>query len=442
MNHIKHLLSTLALVCSSFVATADNWPGFRGVDAVGVSSEDGIPNKWSTEQNIAWKVKVPGRAWSSPIVWGDRVIVTTAVTDGQVESPKRGLYFGGERKEPHKHIYRWEVHCYSLKDGTLLWKQLAREAKPQSPIHLKNTYASETPVTDGKYIVASFGSAGLYCYDMQGRPQWQKDLGVFKMLYSWGTASSPVIYGDTVYVQCDNEEQSFLVALDKATGKQKWRVDRTCTSSWSTPYVWVNKKRTELITCAKEGVRSYDPATGKQLWQLRGMSKFVITMPSAGNGMLYVNSGYVGDKVKPIYAIKPGGKGDITLGKNMTSNEYVAWSSSRIGSYNPSPLLLGERLYVLYDRGIFGCFNALTGEEVYKARLTGGTGQFTTSPWSHDGKIFCSNEYGQTWVLKPGDTFKILHMNELDEMFMASPAIANGALILRGINFLYCVRRQ
>ena len=164
-------------------------------------------------------------------------------------------------------------------------------------------------------------------------------------------------------------------------------------------------------------------------------------MPSAGNGMLYVNSGYVGDKVKPIYAIKPGGKGDITLEKNMTSNEYVAWCSSRIGSYNPSPLLLGERLYVLYDRGIFGCFNALTGEEVYKARLTGGTGQFTTSPWSHDGKIFCSNEYGQTWALKPGDTFKILHVNELDEMFMASPAIANGALILRGIDFLYCVRR-
>jgi outer membrane protein assembly factor BamB len=424
-------LATCASICA-------DWPAFRGPASNGVSSDADVPDIWAADQNVAWKVKLPGRAWSSPIVWGERIFVTTAVTDGEVEAPKKGLYFGGERKEPHRHSYSWELHCYSLDNGALIWKRVARSAKPKSPIHIKNTYASETPVTDGKHVIAYFGSAGLYCFDIDGTPAWSKDLGVFTMLHAWGTASSPVLYGDRLFVQCDNENQSYLLALDKASGEQLWRADRDGSSAWSTPFVWQHGQRTELVTCAKEGVRSYDPTTGALLWRLTGMSRFVITTPFAANGLLYINSGYVGDKQKPIYAIKPGAAGDISLTGNQTSNDYIAWSDNRIGSYNPTPLVFDGRLYVLYDRGIFSCFDARSGKEIYKARLSG---QFTTSPWSHAGKIFCANEDGETSVIQPGDSFKLLHINRLDEMFMASPAIAKGALILRGTNHLYCIRK-
>lgn len=434
--------SVLFFIGACNIAMAENWAGFRGPGARGISVEKDIPDTWSADKNMAWKVRVPGRAWSSPIVWGDRVFITTAVTDASLEEPKKGLYFGGNRPKPHNGTYSWEMHCYGLRDGALRWKKVARKAKPKSAVHLKNTYASETPVTDGKNVYAFFGSAGLYCYDMDGNPVWEKNLGVFKTRYAWGTASSPVLYGDKLFLQCDNEGQSFLVALNKADGKEIWRTKRKGNSSWATPYVWKNEKRTELITCATEAVRSYDPESGKQLWQMSGMSSIVITTPFSDAGLLYINSGYVGDKTKPVYAIKPGASGDITLDRNQASNEFVEWSSQKIGSYNPSPVLLNGRLYVLYDRGIFSCFDAANGKQIYKGRLEGGVGRFTTSPWSYGGKIFCSNEDGDTWVIAPGDSLNILHINRLDEMFMATPAIAGKSLIMRGRNFLYCIRQS
>lgn len=434
-------LTLFVVLFTSNFAVADNWPAFRGPDSLGVSTEKGIPDEWSADRNIAWKVRVPGRAWSSPIVWGDRVFVTTAVTDAKLEEPKKGLYFGGNRPKPHDAMYSWEVHCYNLSDGSLKWKKVARQAKPKSAVHLKNTYASETPVTDGEHVIAFFGSAGLYCYDIDGNALWQKDPGVFKTAYAWGTASSPVIHGDKLILQCDNEGQSFLLALDKTNGKQIWRVNRQGRSAWSTPYIWKNKQRTELVTTAVEGVRSYNLDDGSLLWQLRGMSSIVITTPFSGNGLLYINSGYVGDKTRPIYAIRPGASGDISLQRGVSSSDFVAWSSQKIGTYNPSPLLLNDRLYVLYDRGILGCFDAISGKEIYKERLEGGR-QFTTSPWSHNGKVLCSNEDGNTWVIAPGDTFRVLRVNRLDDMFMATPAIANGSLILRGRRYLYCVRQS
>jgi len=421
-------------------ADAENWASFRGAGLRGVSDASDIPETWSADKNIAWNIRVPGRAWSSPIIWGDKVIVTTAVTNAELETPKKGLYFGGNRPKPHDATYTWQVHCYSLNDGKLRWKKVAKKAKPRTAVHLKNTYASETPVTDGKHIYAYFGSAGLYCYDMDGNLVWEKSLGIFKTRYAWGTASSPILHEEKLFVQCDNEGQSFVVALDKASGKELWRVQRKGGSSWATPYIWQNDKRTELVTSATEAVRSYDPATGKLLWQLRGMSSIVITTPFSAHGLLYINSGYVGDKTKPIYAIRSGAKGDISLPRYETSNDFVAWSSQKIGTYNPTPVLLDDRLYVLYDRGIMGCFDARSGKLIYKERMEGGVGRFTSSPWAHGGKVYCANEDGDTWVIEPGDSLKVVRINRLDDMFMATPAIANGSLVMRGRDFLYCIR--
>lgn len=442
LNMRSIILSGLfVLITCGGAAWAENWAGFRGPEARGVSHDADLPDTWSADQNIVWKIKVPGRAWSSPIIWCDRVFITTAVTYTDVEAPKKGLYFGGNRPEPHDAVYTWEVHCYALADGKQLWRKVSHTAKPKSAVHVKNTYASETPATDGKHVYAFFGSAGLYCYDMDGNEVWKKDLGVLHTRYAWGTASSPILHDNKLIVQCDNEGQSFVAAFDKADGKELWRVDRNGGSSWATPYIWKHEGRTELITCATEAVRSYDPDTGKELWWLTGMSSIVITTPFTDSGLLYINSGYVGDRTRPIYAIRPGAAGDISLENRATSNEYVAWSSSNIGTYNPTPVLFDGRLYVLYDRGIMGCFDAKTGKEIYRERLTGGTGQFTTSPWVMGGKVYCANEDGDTWVIEPGDDLKVLRINRLDDMFMACPAISNGSLVLRGTEYLYCIRK-
>jgi outer membrane protein assembly factor BamB len=435
-----NLTVCLALLSFCNIGFSQEWAGFRGPGSRGISSQKGLPEIWSPDKNIAWKVKIPGQGWSSPIVWGDRIFITTAVTKADLEDPKKGLYFGGNRPKPHNSVYQWEVHCYGLADGKLKWKKLAHQDKPKTPIHVKNTYASETPVTDGQHVYAFFGSTGLHCYDMEGNAVWSKNLGVFKMRYGWGTASSPILLGDKLFIQCDSQGQSFVAAFNKKDGKELWRINRTGKSSWATPYIWKHKARTELITCATEGVRSYDPETGKQLWTLGPMSSIVITTPFSNDDMLYINSGYVGDQTRPIYAILPGASGDLSIKKGESTNKFVAWSSSKIGSYNPSPILVENRLYVLYDRGILGCFDAATGQEIYKERLVGGAGQFTSSPWSYNGKIFVANEDGDTWVIPAGDTFTVSHINKLHEMFMATPAIAKGSLIMRGRHNLYCIK--
>jgi outer membrane protein assembly factor BamB len=375
-------------------------------------------------------------------VWGNKVFITTAATEAAMEDARKGLYLGGERPDPPDAIYRWELHCYDLRNGKLIWKKTAVQHKPGSPIHVKNTYASETPVTDGQHIWAYFGSAGLYCFDLNGKLIWKKDLGTFRTRYGWGTASSPAVDSKHVYIQADNEDRSFIVALNKLTGKEAWRVEREENSNWSTPFLWTTAQRSEVVTCGSNKVRSYDPANGKLLWELKGMSVIMIPTPIAAHGLLYVSSGFVGDpRQRPIYAIRPGARGDISIGPEQASSQFIAWHQRFGGAYNPSPIVYGDYLYVLYDRGIMACFNAKTGKEVYKERVTSQRGQFTSSPWAYDGKIFCLSEYGETYVIKAGPDFKVLRVNELDEMFMSSPAIVDRSLILRGIDHLYCIRK-
>ncbi len=438
MNYCLHALC-LFVVCSPAVAD-DNWPIFRGPGSRGVSADADLPDVWDTETNIAWKVQIAGRAWSSPVIWGDQVIVTNAVTDAETEKPLKGIYSRGNRPKQES-LYRWEVRSYSLRDGELQWSRVALEAMPNMAVHLKNTLASETPVVNAKGIFAFFGSAGLYCYDHSGNLQWKKDMGVFETRKGWGTASSPAIHGDMIFLQCDHDSQSFVVAIDQATGEEIWRSEHEGTTSWSTPYVWDNSARTELITTTSERARSYDVATGELLWELAGMSSIVSPTSFSAHGMLYVSSGFFRDNMRPIYVIKPGAHGDISLAEDETSNEFIKWSNQSIGPYNTSPLLVGDYLYVLYDQGIFSCFDAHTGKQIYKKRLSGPRGQYSASPWAYGDKIFCLNEDGETLVLKTGPEFEALHINRLDnDMFMASPAMSEGTLVVRGMDHLYGIR--
>ena len=438
------LAGTLLLLVAASAIGGDssvNWPQFRGPGALGVADHPSLPDRWSTNENVAWKVKVPGRGWSSPIVWGERVFVTTAVSDGQVEPAKKGLYFGGERKEIPQAEHRWLVLCFDLQSGRELWRQEAHRGTPPNPLHVKNTYASATPVTDGERVYAYFGNVGLFCYDLEGRRLWSTNWPPVKTRYGWGSAASPVLHDGRIFVVNDNDEQSFGVALDAKSGRQLWRVQRDEKSNWATPYVWRNEQRTELITPGTKRVRSYD-LDGKLLWELGGMSSIVIPTPLSKGGLLYVCSGYVGDKVRPVFAIKPGAAGDITLKPGETNNEFIAWHQPTAGPYNPSPLFYGDYFYVLFDFGFLSCHDARTGRQVYeKQRIREDTTSFTASPWAANGRIFALSEDGDTFVFEAGPEYKLLHTNSLDEMCMATSAISGDRLLIRTLTKLYCLRK-
>jgi outer membrane protein assembly factor BamB len=572
---------------------AGEWPQFRGAGGAGVSTESPLPEQWSTTQHVAWKVKLPGYGWSSPIVWGDKVFVTTAVspkqpkpseglgggfggpsgfgdpppgsstvspfvqqtlnlTAGQVKQLEdlhkevdaklgqlltaeqakefkesqegfgRGGFAGrpqpgqilqimgpalqeklkltanqkkelgdlqktlddklgklltdeqkktiaemranrrrGERgglNRPQKApdaVYQWEVYCLHAGDGKVLWKQTAAEGKPTLPAHPSNTYATETPVTDGERVYVYFGMTGVFCYDLDGKLQWKANLGSYRMAMGYGTASSPVLADGRLFIQCDNEEKSFLVALDAKTGKELWRVVRPEHSSWSTPLVWKNKVRTEVVCLGSPRVRSYDPATGKQLWDVGDLDGQAYASMVAGDELLYVgiSGGISGVEnghrpaptepvggVRPLFAVRAGAAGSMTLKDQATPPAGIAWRLPQGGPSIASPLLYQGYLYVLEQRGtILSCYDATTGKRLYKQRLPGGQG-ITSSPWGYAGKVFCLDNGGTTHVIQAGPVFKVLGRNSLEEMCWSSPAAAGGALFLRTVDHLYCIR--
>jgi len=429
-----------ALLFGATRSDGQNWPQFRGRDSRGVAESAKLPKTWSASENVAWKTEIPGRGWSSPIVWGGRLFVTSVVDQGAVEKPKKGLYFGGERPVPSSEQER-KLYCLDVKTGKIRWEKTASHGPAQSSAHLKNSYASETPITDGKYVYAYFGNIGIFCYDMDGNLKWEAKLPAQKTRFGWGTAASPVLNGDRIYIVIDNEEQSNLIALDKTTGKEIWRIPREEKTNWSTPYIWKNDRRTEIVTAASGKVRSYN-LDGKLLWWLSGMSSITIATPYSEKGLLYVTSGYVGDRARPIYAIKPGAEGDISLKSGETTGPFIAWSDPVGAPYNPSTLTYDGRLYVLYDRGLLSCFDAVTGKRYYeKERLPQGSG-FTSSPWAANGLVYCLSEDGVTHVVRAGDKFELVRSNVLtdDDMCMATPALAGDRLIIRTATRIYCVR--
>lgn len=440
-------LLTCLLACARWGAADDanvvaNWPQFRGPGAMNVVPDNPkLPETWSTTENVAWKTEIPGMGWASPIVWGDRVFLTSVINEGETEPPKKGLYFGGNRLEPPNTNHRWMIYAIDLNTGKVVWEKEAHKGVPDFPRHLKNSYGSETPATDGERVYAYFGNVGLFVYDMEGNPVWEKRWPVVKTRYGWGTAASPVLHNGRVYIVNDNDDQSFLAALDAKTGKEIWTVNRDENSNWATPYVWENELRTEIVTPGTDKVRSYD-LDGNLLWEFTGMSSITIAVPFSKFGLLYISSGYVGDKHRPVYAIKPGAKGDISLKEGQTSNDYIVWYSREAAPYNPTPVIYGDQYYVLMDRGFFTSHDAKTGEEVYgKQRIDPAAAAFTASPWAYNGKIFCLSEDGDTFVIKAGPEFEVIGKNSLEELCMSTPAIAGDKLLIRTASKLYCISK-
>ncbi len=376
----------LVVVCgAAFLATtttAADWNRFRGPEGNSVVAGVKLPAEWSEDSNIAWKVRIPGRGWSQPVVVGDRVFVTTAVSEN-AEQPRR--FDGGVprgARDATQDIYQWKVICLSASTGEVLWDDTVHEGKPAQRKHRGNTYASETPVTDGERVFVYFGAHGMTCYDLAGHRQWQKKLGGFRTQAGWGTASSPVTYGDAVLIQCGHLEQSFLVALDKKTGDELWRVNRDERTNWSTPYLWKNKVRTELVVAGGTWMRSYDPATGDLLWEMAGSGRTSV-LPVGNDEMLYVDSvDWFQGSPGRFAAIRPGASGDISLPDEKTmTNEFVAWSIMFRSYHNSSPLLYKDCLYMLEQSGgIVRCFDAQTGEMHYQKRLPKSSG-FAASLW-------------------------------------------------------------
>jgi outer membrane protein assembly factor BamB len=400
-----------------------------------------VPASWDAGTNVLWKADVPGEGWSSPVVWGGRVFLTSAVSDTKRPAPRQGLYINDLQGKAPAGEYDWRVHCLDAQTGKVLWSKSAFKGKAASAVHVKNSLASETPVTDGKHVWAYFGNVGVACFDLDGKLVWSQKTPVHKMRMGWGTAASPALDGGRLFIPHDNEEDSFLLCLDAATGKQLWRAERKEGSNWATPFVWKNPLRTEVVTAGTSRVRSYD-LDGKLLWELKGMSMISIPTPFAGGDLLYVTSGYVADFFrKPVFAIRPGASGDISLGAGETANKHIAWCQPQAGPYHPTPVVAGEHLYVLYDYGFLACYEAKTGKEVYgKKRLGGGASAFTASPWAYGGKVFCLGEGGETFVVQAGKEFKVLGRNKLDEMCLATPAVAGGSLFVRTQTRLYCLR--
>ncbi len=436
-------IAALALVALTAATASADWPCFRGPGARGVAADDPrLPSQWTATKNVRWSAALDGRGWSSPIVSGDRVIVTCAIPPAPPEDAKKGLYFGGERPDVAEGEVRWVVTCLDAATGMTRWETVIARGPSPGPVHVKNSYASETPVTDGERIYAAFAGVGIVCLDMEGNRVWEHRWKPRMMRAGWGPAASPVLHGDRLYVVNDNEDDSFVMALDAKTGREVWRIARDEKSNWSTPFVWESGVRTELVTPGTGKTRSYS-LDGRLLWELAGGSAITIATPYAAHGLLYVSSGFVLDRTRPIWAIRPGGAGDLTLPANETTSAAIAWSRDDAAPYNPTTLVYGDELYVLADRGLLACYDARTGEQHYrKERLPEGRA-FTASPWAYNGLVFCANEYGETFVVRAGPKFELVRTNLLgeDDMVMASPAIADGRLFLRTDRRLYCLEQ-
>jgi outer membrane protein assembly factor BamB len=424
-----------------------NWPSFRGPVASGVAEGQRLPDTWSvkTGEHILWRVPIADLAHSSPIVWGDRIFVTSAVSSDPKATFRPGLYGDGDASEDRSR-HRWMLSAIDKHSGKILWTRVAHEGEPLNKRHIKSTYASASPVTDGRVVVAWFGSQGIYAYDLNGTLRWKVDLGRIDLgaydipTYEWGPASSPIIWNGLVIIQCDTQADSFVLALSADTGETVWKTERDELSSWGTPTVAQTPSGPELVTNASNFVRGYDPRTGKELWRLGPTSKITAPTPIFGDGLFVVASGRGPER--PIFVVRPGSRGDLTLPGAETHSEAVAWSRTGRGPYMPTPLIYRDLLYVLGNNGVFDAYNLRTGEEVYRQRLPEIGSGFSASPIGADGKIYLSNEDGEMFVIAAGSTFKHIATNSMGEPLMATPALSEGVMYVRSSASLFAIGRE
>lgn len=424
-----------------------NWPSFRGALAAGIAEKQNLPDKWDgkTGENILWRTPLPGLAHSSPIVWGQKVFVTSAVSSDPKASFKPGLYGDGDASQDRS-PQKWTLYALDKRTGKILWERVAHEGVPREKRHIKSTYASATPVTDGRIVVAWFGSQGVYAYDLNGRLLWQVDLGRLNVgaydipTYEWGTASSPIIWNNLVILQCDTQDDSFLLALDAETGKQVWKTDRDELPSWGTPTVAQTASGPELVTNAANYVRGYDPRTGKELWKLGRSSKITAPTPLFADNKFVIASGRAPER--PIFVVKAGARGDLTLPAGQSASESVVWSRTGRGSYMPTPLIYDGLLYVLANNGLLDAYDLQTGAEIYRQRLPLVGSGFSASPVAADGKLYLSNEDGDVLVIAAGKNYAHLGTNSMGELLMATPALSEGVMYVRSAQSLFAVGRK
>ena len=420
------------------------WPSFRGPRASGVADGQSLPDHWNGVEgvNVRWKALVPGLGHSSPIVRDGRVFVTSAISSRPDASFRPGLY-GAGTASGDRSAQRWMVYAFDAGTGEMLWEAVAAEGTPRDARHVKNTYASATPATDGRYVVALFGSQGLHAFDVDGRRVWTKDLGRLDAgaydvpALEWGPASSPIIAGDLVIVQCDVQGRSFLLAADVHTGETVWRTPRDELPSWGTPTVYDGPAGAAVVTNGSNFIRGYDLRTGRERWRLGGSSRITAPTPIAAGGLLIVASGRAPEA--PIFAVRSDAAGDVTLGPRQASSPAVAWRRARRGPYMPTPIVYQGRLYALHDAGILDAYDAATGAEVYRRRIPHAGFGFSASPVAADGRIYLSGEDGVVFVVRAGPRFELLAANDMGEPLMATPALAGGLLFVRGARHLFAV---
>ena len=454
IRRMRTVYLTLALLCGLSVAALDaqQWPQFRGTQAGVAADHPNLPDTWSETENVRWRIDIPGRGWSSPVVWGDHVFVTTAVNVARpaesflAPDAYRGRGTGGTMTRDDvnrdRAEQRWVLYDIDRRTGAIRWQRELRTAVPAQSVHQKNSYASETPITDGERVYVYLGYTGLFAVNFSGEIVWSHHMEARETgMGGWGSAASPVLHDGRLFIVNDNEEQSFAAAFDARTGKELWRVDRDEPSNWSSPFVWQNDQRTEFITTGRRKVRSYD-TNGRLLWELGWTSSLHAPTAFAAHGLLYVSTGYFSDSSRPVYAIRPGASGDISLKSEEMTNAFVAWSQPRLASCYPSPMVIGDQYYTLMDGGFLTSNDARTGREIYgRQRLAMDAGTFSASPWSYHGKIFALSEDGETFVIQAGPEFKLLGRNKLDELTLASPAVAEDTLIIRTATKLYAFTR-
>src|ERR1700752_59213 len=471
---LHFLLQQACLMCAllfvSFTVHGQEiaWPQFRGPESNPVGKHPKLAERWSKTENVEWSQPIPGRGWSSPIVTGGKVYVTNVTTEGKSKPPQIGTEYSNEyvaelQKQglpmqeigkrvterdielPNEVMLHYLLYCLNLKSGKVEWKQEFHTGHPPGGRHRKNSFVSESPVTDGKFVYVYVANLGLWAFDVRGKQVWSTPVEANPIYLDFGTGSSPALVDNLLVIVSDNEKQQYIAAFNKQTGKQVWRTNRDLggkgqpqqRSSWATPLVWRHPQRTEIVAVGPTEVVSYD-LTGKELWRMSGMSAAPIPTPFAYDGLLYIDGG----RGRALFALRPGATGDISLKNDQTSNDYVVWSQPRGGTYLPSPVAYEGAVYSLTETGILTRFDAKTGKQTYKPRIDPAASAFTTSPWAYNGKLFCLSEEGQTFVISTGDEFKLLHVNELDEMAQASPALVGERLLIRTEQRLYSIRRK
>lgn len=434
---MKRLLSVVAaVVISGALLSASNWPSFRGPAASGVAEGPPAPGTWDVPagKGLKWRVAVPGLAHSSPIVWGNHVCVATAANAAGSADLKVGLY-GNIQSADDQSPHRWMVLCYDKRSGKPLWERVAHTGVPEVKRHTKSTHASSTLATDGRYIVAFFGSEGLFVFDMNGTPVWNIDFGVLDSGFfmapeaQWAFASSPIIHGNRVIIQVDVQKDSFVAALDLASGKPLWRTPRADVPTWSTPAVYAANGRAQVIVNGWKHIGGYDLDTGKEIWRMAGGGDIPVPTPITSHGLIFITNSHGGKS--PVYAVKPTAEGTITLAESETSNTHIAWSAARDGAYMQTPLVYGDLLYVCKDNGVLSVFDVKSGHRHFQTRLADGRTGFSASPVASNGRLYFTSEEGDVYVIKAGTTFEQLAINPLGEVTMATPAISDGVMFFR-----------